>query len=72
MLNLVLEKKNKHDTVLIGEDIEIKLLNVFENGQVQIGIQAPRDVIVDRKVIREAREKRIASVFEQHERPDFK
>ena len=72
MLNLVLEKKNKHDTVLIGEDIEVKLLNVFENGQVQIGIQAPRDVIVDRKVIREAREKRIASVFERHERLDFK
>ena len=55
MLNLVLEKKPRHDTVLIGEDIEIKLLNVFENGQVQLGIQAPRDVIIDRKVIREAR-----------------
>lgn len=69
MLILLLEKKPRHDEVIIGNDITVKLLNILpETGQVQLGIEAPKDVIVDRKVIREAREKRIQTVFEQHER----
>lgn len=69
MLILLLEKRPRHDEVLIGDNISVKLLNILpETGQVQLGIEAPKDVIVDRKVIREAREKRIQAVFEQHER----
>lgn len=69
MLILLLEKKPRHDEIIIGDDISVKLLNILpDTGQVQIGIEAPKDIIVDRKVIREAREKRIAEVFEQHER----
>lgn len=69
MLILLLEKKPRHDEIIIGDNISVKLLNILpETGQVQLGIEAPKDVIVDRKVIREAREKRIQAVFEQHER----
>lgn len=70
MLILLLKKKNRHDTILIGEHIKIQLIDVLDDGQVRLGVEAPRDVIIDRQVIREAREKRIASVFEQHERLD--
>ena len=73
MLILLLEKRPRHDEVIIGDNIIVKLLNILpETGQVQLGIEAPKDVIVDRKVIREAREKRIQTVFEQHEKVDHR
>ncbi|TLS69115.1 carbon storage regulator CsrA [Mariprofundus erugo] len=44
---LILTRK-KGETIAIGDNIQIQVLNV-KGGQVRIGIEAPRDVHVDRE-----------------------
>ena len=51
---LVLTRKT-HEIILIGDDIEIDVVEI-SRGKVRLGIKAPRDVSVDRKEIRAARE----------------
>lgn len=49
---LILTRKTS-ETIQIGEDIEVSILNV-DGDQVKIGIQAPRSVDIHRKEIFEA------------------
>lgn len=46
---LVIRRK-REQTIRIGEDIEITVLEI-ENGQVKLGINAPRDIPVFREEI---------------------
>ena len=46
---LVLTRREA-ESIIIGDDIEVKLLNIKDN-QVKVGIIAPRDVAVHRKEI---------------------
>ena len=46
---LVLTRKES-EKILIGDDIEITVLNI-DSGQVQIGIDAPEDIVILRQEI---------------------
>jgi len=46
---LVLSRK-ANESIMIGKDIEIKILGV-EEGKIKLGIEAPRDVEIYRKEI---------------------
>jgi len=46
---LVLSRRT-NESIMIGKDIEIKILGV-EEGKIKIGIEAPRDVEIYRKEI---------------------
>lgn len=48
---LVITRK-KNESLLIGDDIEIKILKL-EDGSVKIGIEAPKDKIILRKEVYE-------------------
>lgn len=48
---LVLSRKTDQ-VVLIGEDIEIMIVGI-ENGQVKIGIKAPKEINIQRKELTE-------------------
>ncbi len=45
MLSLM---RKKYETIKIGDDIEIVILDVRGKSQVQVGINAPRDVDIAR------------------------
>lgn len=45
---LVLSRK-VGESILIGKDIEVKVLSIDADGRVKIGIDAPREVKVIRK-----------------------
>ncbi len=49
---LVLTRK-ENESIMIGDDIEVKLLDLKEN-QVKIGIIAPREVAVHRREVYDA------------------
>lgn len=67
MLILLLEPKEKKNEVIIGNDIIVRLLDIYpDKNQIRIGIEAPKDIIIDRKQVREMREKRLKTVFEKH------
>lgn len=67
MLILLLEPKEKKNEVIIGNDIVVRLLDIYpDKNQVRIGIDAPKDIIIDRKQVREMREKRLKIVFDKH------
>ena len=67
MLILLLEPNEKKNEVLIGNDISVKLLDIYKDtNQVRIGIEAPKDVSIDRTQVREQREKRIKEVLSKH------
>lgn len=51
---LVLSRKINEE-ILIGEDVVVRVLAIAR-GKIQLGIEAPRDVQVDRREIRERRE----------------
>jgi carbon storage regulator len=40
-------------SILIGDDIEVIIVEVRDNGRVRIGVDAPRTLQVDRKEIRQ-------------------
>lgn len=42
--------RNEGEAIIVGEDIEINILSI-KNGQVKIGIDAPRNISVDRKEV---------------------
>ncbi len=46
--------RRKGETIRIGNDITFKVLGISE-GQVSVGVKAPRNVIVDREEIRQRR-----------------
>ena len=46
---LVLTRKDD-ESIIIGNDIEIKIIKT-ENGKVKIGIEAPKDIEINRKEI---------------------
>ncbi len=46
---LVLTRKTD-ESIMIGDDIEVKILDIKEN-QVKIGISAPREVVVHRREV---------------------
>lgn len=45
---------DKGQQLFIGDDIIVTIVDV-DNGQVRFGIEAPRDIIVDRLEVRERR-----------------
>lgn len=49
---LILSRK-KDESIIIDENIEIKVLAI-ENGKVQIGIEAPREIDIFRKELYES------------------
>lgn len=64
MLKLKLNENTKDRDVIIGDDILVRLLSVdTETGEVEIGINAPKEIIVDRRSIREKRIRRISEVM---------
>ena len=52
---LILSRK-LNEQILIGERITVTMV-AFRNGGVRLGIDAPDDVDVDRKEVREAKER---------------
>ena len=43
----------KDESIMIGDDVEIVVVNVREDGRVQIGIVAPKGISVHRREIYE-------------------
>ncbi len=46
--------RRKGETIRIGNEITFKVLGI-SNGQVSVGVRAPRHVVVDREEIRQRR-----------------
>ena len=68
MLILLLEPTEKGSEVYIGDEITIRLLDIYKDtNQARIGVDAPKDMVIDRKAVRELRERRIKSVFNKHD-----
>lgn len=55
MLSLM---RKKYETIKIGDDIEIVILDVRGQSQVQVGINAPRDVDIARGEIYKRKDKK--------------
>jgi len=54
---LVLTQEEDED-ILIGDNIVIKVVGVNRtNGQVRLGIEAPRNIAIDRREVRESKER---------------
>lgn len=67
MLILLLEPGEKNSEVFIGEDITLRILDIYKDtNQVRLGIEAPKEMLIDRKSVRKLREQRIKSVFDKH------
>lgn len=67
MLILLLEPNEKKNEILIGENIRVKLLDIYKDtNQVRIGVEAPSNVLIDRTQVREQRKKRIEEVLSKH------
>lgn len=67
MLILLLEPNEKKNEIIIGEDIRVKLLDIYKDtNQVRIGVEAPSNVLIDRTQVREQRKKRIEEVLSKH------
>lgn len=67
MLILLLEPNEKKNEILIGNDIRVKLLDIYKDtNQVRIGVEAPSNVLIDRTQVREQRKKRIEEVLSKH------
>lgn len=45
---MLVVKRKKGESILIGDDIEINIVNI-DNGSVKISIQAPKEVTILRK-----------------------
>lgn len=51
---MLLLRRKVHDSILIGDDIEIRVVKVVD-AEVTLGIEAPASVLVDRKEVRAKR-----------------
>ena len=49
------------ERILIGDDIVVTIVDVRPGGKVRIGIEAPKDVRIDREEVREAIERERAA-----------
>ncbi len=56
MLSLM---RKKNETIKIGDDIEIVILEIRASSQVQVGINAPRDVDIARGEIYQRKDKKV-------------
>jgi carbon storage regulator len=55
----------KDEVICIGDDIEVTVVQgAGKNGQVRLGITAPREIQVDRKEVRERKEAEAAYATE--------
>lgn len=53
--------------MIIGDNITIRLLDIYKDtNQIRLGIEAPKDMVIDRKAVRELRERRIKDVLGKH------
>lgn len=67
MLILLLEPTPQKGEVVIGDNITIRLLDIYKDtNQIRLGIEAPKDMVIDRKSVRELRERRIKDVLGKH------
>lgn len=67
MLILLLEPSEKKNEILIGDNISVKLLDIYKDtNQIRIGITAPPNILIDRVKVREKREKRIKDALDKH------
>ena len=67
MLILLLEPTEKGSEVYIGDEITVRLLDIYKDtNQARIGIDAPKDMVIDRKSVRELRERRIKLALDKH------
>ena len=57
---LVLSRR-EDESILIGNNIRITVVRI-EGGRIKIGIEAPKDVSVDRPEVREKKERKVPSV----------
>lgn len=54
---LVLTREQEQD-ILIGDDIVVKVVSVNQyTGKVRLGIEAPREVAIDRREVRESKDR---------------
>ena len=68
MLILLLEPGEKNSEVFIGENITLRVLDIYKDtNQVRLGIEAPKEMLIDRKSVRKLREQRIKSVLDKHD-----
>lgn len=44
--------RNKGESVVIGNDVVVRIIDVYK-GTVRLGIEAPKEVVVDRLEVRE-------------------
>lgn len=51
--NMLILNRKLGETIIIGENIEVKILEV-QDGKVKIGIEAPKDISILRKEIYDA------------------
>lgn len=58
---LILTRK-KGETIVIGDDIRITVMQVDRGANVRIGIEAPNSVKVDRQEIRERKDRDAVAV----------
>ena len=47
--------RRKNQTIIIGHDVEVTILDVRSDGRVMLGISAPQSVAVDRAEVRESK-----------------
>ena len=67
MLILLLEPKDKKNEIVIGDNIIVRLLDIYpDKNQIRIGIEAPREILIDRRQVRDIRERRIKNVLDKH------
>ena len=68
MLILLLEPNEKNNEVFVGEEIVVRVLDIYKDtNQVRLGIDAPKNMVIDRKSVRQLRERRIQSVLDKHD-----
>lgn len=67
MLILLLEPKEKKNEIIIGDDIVVRLLDIYpEKNQIRIGVEAPKNILIDRRQVRDVRERRVKNVLLKH------
>lgn len=58
---LVLSRKKNQD-IIIADNIVVKIIEIVDNTIVRLGIDAPKDVVVDRREVHEKRKAGLSPV----------